>query len=348
MKTPPTYRSVMEYTPPRSCETCQYICIALNVIAILAAVFMILASHNVFPPSWNLGLLSHWGQPVGYASLVIGLLGMTLSVWQWNRTNAPSFDTLAGSTSWKRNMGATETEQTLEAFKGSEKQQKNIHRNSLEITLMDGDYSEEDRSIVHLISAYLGTIHNISISIKEPKNSILSNEDRRQDQYEVGWNLGVLQYSCPEKTFALGFTKYDIYPNGHSLDYIFGVGDPDSATGMFSFHRTKSSSFQVSLRRLLTLASHEFGHMRGLEHCTRYVCNMQGSNSLPELNATPLIYCRLDMEKICHLNGWTLKEGYEKQLTALQNLTTNCFQKGKQVDFSNDMEELQRKIAILG
>ena len=41
----------------------------------------------------------------------------------------------------------------------------------------------------------------------------------------------------------------------------------------------------------MRLATHEFGHMRGINHCTQYKCTMQGTNSLKESDKIPLTFC---------------------------------------------------------
>lgn len=72
--------------------------------------------------------------------------------------------------------------------------------------------------------------------------------------------------------------------------------------------------FEKNLIRLMRLASHVFGHMRGLNHCTQNACCMQSVNSMDEADHVPLTFCALDMTKICCLNNWSLKEGYQRQL----------------------------------
>ena len=91
----------------------------------------------------------------------------------------------------------------------------------------------------------------------------------------------------------------------------------------------------------MKLASHEFAHMRGISHCTRYTCSMQGTNNLQEADQVPMTFCAQDMAKICHLNQWSLKKGYENQLSFFENFS-QCYQ--KQVNFSQEIAHLKKKI----
>src|SRR5207237_748191 len=66
-----------------------------------------------------------------------------------------------------------------------------------------------------------------------------------------------------------------------------------------------AASFQRTLARVLKIASHETGHMFGMEHCTAHACNMNGSNSLPETDRAPRAPCPVCLAKICWLAGIT-------------------------------------------
>lgn len=53
----------------------------------------------------------------------------------------------------------------------------------------------------------------------------------------------------------------------------------------------------------LKVATHETGHMFSLAHCTRYKCNMCGSNHLAEADRMPLEMCPHCLAKLCYATG---------------------------------------------
>jgi len=55
-----------------------------------------------------------------------------------------------------------------------------------------------------------------------------------------------------------------------------------------------------SLRRLFKILSHESAHLLGLPHCCRWQCNMNGKNSLHEVDSHPLQLCPDCLLKVCY------------------------------------------------
>jgi archaemetzincin len=64
----------------------------------------------------------------------------------------------------------------------------------------------------------------------------------------------------------------------------------------------------------MKLASHETGHMFSMLHCTRYECNMNGTNHLGETDRRPLDACPECMAKVCHATGQSPRRRYERLL----------------------------------
>jgi len=82
------------------------------------------------------------------------------------------------------------------------------------------------------------------------------------------------------------------------LNFVFGLASPRLRTGVFSLHRYGGGGEALFRLRALKVAAHETGHLLGLEHCVRYECLMNGSNSLPETDRTPLFECPECREKL--------------------------------------------------
>lgn len=113
----------------------------------------------------------------------------------------------------------------------------------------------------------------------------------------------VLLPRLPHDALAyLGVTMADLWVG--DMGYIFGIGNFDNRTGVYSLCRYYShfglpadqrlAKLQI-LRRACRVLNHETGHMLGLQHCVLYKCSMNGGNSLTDMDAAPLDYC-----PVCH------------------------------------------------
>lgn len=244
---------------------------------------------------------------------------------------------------WKTgSIGTKEKEQTLRAFEQKSIVQANALRNRLDVYFM-GNPTDEDNRMLPIVRDYLQTLHGVDVVFKE-RLELVENDSRIIDgkkQYSVENQLGKLINIPHENNYIIGFMNEDMYPKG--LNYVFGGGFANYASGLFSVNRL-SQDFNTTLVRLLILASHEFGHMRGMGHCSRHLCNMLGTNNINELDAEPLTYCAQDMAKICSLNHWSLKQGYAQHLKFFENFQEKY---GIAIDFSKEISHLERKILAL-
>ena len=100
----------------------------------------------------------------------------------------------------------------------------------------------------------------------------------------------------PADAFALiAFTASDLWP-GDGWNFVFGYASFRERVGVWSLSRfgapaNDPESFRRCLERTCKLATHETGHTFSIKHCTRYACNMQGSNSLQESDSQPVHLC---------------------------------------------------------
>jgi archaemetzincin len=74
------------------------------------------------------------------------------------------------------------------------------------------------------------------------------------------------------------------------------------------------TDFQLCLRRTLSTASHETGHILGMAHCTAYRCLMNGSNHQQEKDHRPMHPCPVCLRKLC----WNLQVEPVPYLTKLK------------------------------
>lgn len=156
-----------------------------------------------------------------------------------------------------------------------------------------------------------------------------------------------LNNDSEKKARIIAFTNEDLYTPELS-NFVFGVADFTSlgiwSNSRFGDPSSSPEAFQNCLLRMMKISAHEFGHMRGLPHCTDYECNIGGYISLAELDRRPLLYCLQDTAKICYLTQTSLLEQHQKMLDFFQKFnetyTLNC-------DFTKEIRTLKERIAVL-
>jgi archaemetzincin len=122
----------------------------------------------------------------------------------------------------------------------------------------------------------------------------------------------VLAPRLPDSAVAyLGVTMADLYPEA-SWNFVFGEATLDERVGVYSLVRffpgftgdTETPAARtLGLLRSFKLLSHETGHMFGLQHCARFECLMNGTNSLEETDRSPAVLCPVCLEKL----AWNLR-----------------------------------------
>jgi archaemetzincin len=117
----------------------------------------------------------------------------------------------------------------------------------------------------------------------------------------------------------IAFTTYDLWPGGN-WNFVFGQARLDSRVGVWSLARNGEvdtpAGYRTALVRGMKIASHETGHMFGMSHCTAYLCNMSGINSLEESDLTPPWLCPECLAKL----SWALREPPDAHLRRLREL----------------------------
>ncbi len=165
-------------------------------------------------------------------------------------------------------------------------------------------------------------------------------------QYRTGRMLDeVILPRLPSDAVGLmGLTMSDLYPD-NSWNYVFGQATWHERVGVYSIVRyfpefwgqpRSEATDQLALIRTMAVFVHEAGHMLGIKHCIDYRCVMNGCNSLPELDASPLFLCPHDLEKL-HTNlGFDVVARYER-------LRDFCAAKG----LTDDVTWLDKRLATV-
>lgn len=103
---------------------------------------------------------------------------------------------------------------------------------------------------------------------------------------------------------VLGVTTADLTP-GDGWNFVFGQASLVNKVGVWSLARLIDPNGDQARTRLrfFKLATHETGHMYGIEHCLVAQCGMNGSNSLMETDRAPLAFCPECAAKLWHATG---------------------------------------------
>lgn len=139
-------------------------------------------------------------------------------------------------------------------------------------------------------------------------------------QWRTGWFLErLLPPRRPEDSVVLlGVTMADLYP-GPSWNYVFGEANLRRRVGVYSLVRyfpefwgqaVTEDTARTALLRTLKVVVHETGHTFGLEHCVTWECAMNGSNSLAETDASPLLLCPDCLRKLAWNRGFDVRARY--------------------------------------
>jgi len=148
----------------------------------------------------------------------------------------------------------------------------------------------------------------------------------------------ILEPERPADALAcLALTASDLWP-GQGWNFVFGQANLRERIGVWSIYRNgdPGEDFTLCLRRTLSTASHETGHILGLAHCTAYSCLMNGSNHQEEKDRRPMHLCPVCLRKLC----WNLRF---EPVPYLMKLKEFCQQNG----FDPESGWYERAIAAL-
>lgn len=197
-------------------------------------------------------------------------------------------------------------------------------------------------------------IEKLKNSIEETFRTSFPREKNKQ--YDAELARTVIQYTVQADLKApnekapqlIAFTSEDLFAQSMQ-NFVFGFGDEKAGIGIWSNARfgnpsKDSQTFNTCLLRMMKTATHEFGHMRGLPHCTDYACNMGGGMSMDEMDGRSLLFCAQDTAKICYLTQTSVLGHEQKLLRFFQNFNQKY---QLQCDFSKEIGTLKARITKL-
>ncbi len=175
-----------------------------------------------------------------------------------------------------------------------------------------GEFSPDQRRIVNLTGEFMGLYFNLPVKpLEDLPLSVIPSRARRTlaesgaEQILTSYVLKrILKSRLPwDGAAALALTATDLWPRD-GWNFVFGEASLKARVGVWSIHRYGDPSkdavaFRLCLLRAIATATHETGHIFSMRHCTRYACNMNGSETLEEADQQPLALCPECLAKLC-------------------------------------------------
>jgi len=196
--------------------------------------------------------------------------------------------------------------------------QGKLRKKSLFIDVLPiGTFTKQQLEILNITAKYLSLTYNTATRLypitamadypaaKNTEQRQILNQNKTLQIKSSYFFHNILRPDLAKDALAfIIITTIDLYPRD-SWAFCFGTGFRKYRVGVYSLARLGSpdvneSSYQLALLRTLKVASHEVGHLLGMRHCTFYICNMCGSNSLSEVDQYPLSPCAECLVKICY------------------------------------------------
>ena len=100
-------------------------------------------------------------------------------------------------------------------------------------------------------------------------------------------------------------------------NFVFGEASLEDRVAVWSIYRNGNAEgnpeeFRLCLLRTMKTATHETGHMFGMQHCIAYECNMCGSNNREEADRRPIQLCPECVAKVWWATGTDPLSRYER------------------------------------
>jgi archaemetzincin len=179
-----------------------------------------------------------------------------------------------------------------------------------------GDLDSDERAVLSVTRDFIGVYFNTPTDVLPPRPIPTAALDPRRQQLNARDLLEHLSDDLPDDALGvLAVTDRDLFIPG--IDFVFGLGSADLRVAAFSLARygrdfELDGRPQTVLRRALTVAVHELGHVLNMRHCTEFRCLMNGTSSLREADQHTLHLCPVCIRKASLVMGFDRYERYER------------------------------------
>ena len=176
-----------------------------------------------------------------------------------------------------------------------------------------GIEEEYKKSIFSPLTSHLASIFDALITIlaDPPRlDSFRTLLDKQRNQSNSDKLLGWLTISIANntksynstKTIVLGICNFDAYSSG--MNFVFGQALLTGGVAAIYLPRLRQEFYglgadrSIFIERVLKEATHEVGHVFGLNHCPKRSCVMHFSNSLIDTDCKAKDFCNICRNKL--------------------------------------------------
>lgn len=186
-----------------------------------------------------------------------------------------------------------------------------------------GAWSEDRGPTAPELAVHITAYFGLPVKPLPALDPAFMNVTRREHdghvQLDASDILDELETRVPDDAYCVAaLTLEDLYPDD-TFNYVFGLARLRERVGVFSFARYHPAFFEpgraarrdLLVQRAFKIMTHEIGHMFGMEHCTFFACNMNGTNNLDELDRQPTHLCPVCLRKLHLAAPFDPKARYE-------------------------------------
>jgi archaemetzincin len=245
-------------------------------------------------------------------------------------------------------FGRNEKGQTFEQYKKANPVRPIIGKSTIYLKPI-GQFTLLQKEVLKLVRNYVELYFQQKTILLEPLSDKYIPKSARRKRGDSNEQLlapyildSLLKGKNPKDAMALmAISAKDLFPKPE-WNYIFGLASYTHRVGVSSMYRFQNktldpTNFKLCLRRLMSVSTHEIGHMFSFHHCTNAHCTMNGSNNLSETDLIPNRLCVECQKKLF----WNFRYDNRKRLKELLSfLKENKIENDFNV-LSHDLENLE-------
>lgn len=246
--------------------------------------------------------------------------------------------------------GNVEKGQSFEEYVKSNPNRPDDSKKTIYILLI-GDFEPKQLEVLDKTIQYMESCFSLPVKklASFPMSRIADEAKRECPQYgQPQLNAThvikeILLPNRPEDAVALiGFTATDLFPS-ENINYVFGLASLTNRIGVWSIYRNgnpgvNDNMFKQCLRRTISTAVHETGHIFGIHHCIAFECVMSQRENMIQKDLRGLHFCPSCQQKL----NWAMNSDPAKRLRNLMAITSSSGL-DKEAQFFQKSLELLRK-----
>jgi archaemetzincin len=153
-------------------------------------------------------------------------------------------------------------------------------------------FGEVDGNLINAVRTAIEQSFGVKATVGATEPVPANSYSHERGQYQSAAFLDALAaLSRADSRVRLGIATVDLFVP--ELNFVFGEASSARRSAVFSTARLGGrGNGPMVVRRAVTEALHELGHVWGLAHCSRRDCVMWFSNTLAETDRKGIRFCR--------------------------------------------------------